>query len=603
MPVILGISAYYHDSAAALMVNGVMVAAAQEERFNRQKHTAVFPSAAIRYCLQEAGINLRNIDAVVFYDKPLLKFERLLETYYAFAPRGLRSFLKAMPVWMNEKLFLKRLIRKELKTLGDIDFGYTKLLFSEHHVSHAAGAFFSSIFESAAVLTIDGVGEWATATIAHGKGNSLTILKELRFPHSLGLLYSAFTYYLGFEVNEGEYKVMGLAPYGDISHPSTQQYITGIREQLTDIADDGSIRLNQAYFNYATGLTMTRDHAWQKLFGIARRQSESAIEQAHCNMALAIQTVTEEVVKKMALEAKRVTGEKNLCMAGGVALNCVANGKLQASGIFEAIFVQPAAGDAGAAAGAALAVHHLFYGEPRNTATDQLQHCYLGPAYTDDDILKSIRSTKAAYRFLESTETLWSETARLLARGKVVGWFQGRMEFGPRALGNRSILADARAEGMQTRLNRAIKKREGFRPFAPAVMAEDAARYFEMHTPSPYMLFVYPVKKEKCKELPGQYMQMDMEAKLKTPRSDIQAVTHVDFSARVQTVTQHQNPMFYGLLKAYKQQTGESLLINTSFNVRGEPPVCTPDDACRCFLQTEMDYLVMGHYLLERHKP
>ncbi|MCG3167026.1 MAG: Decarbamoylnovobiocin carbamoyltransferase [Bacteroidia bacterium] len=601
MPKILGISAFYHDSAAAILDNGIIIAAAQEERFTRKKHTPDFPVNSIKYCLEQSGFSIDELDAIVFYDKPLLKFERLLETYYAFAPEGLLSFLTAIPVWAKEKLFLKKMIYDELKNVGEYDKKKVKLLFPEHHLSHAASAFFSSPFEDAAVLTIDGVGEWTTASIAHGKGNDIKFLKELKFPHSSGLLYSAFTYYLGFTVNSGEYKLMGLAPYGNPDAEQTRNFIKLIKEHLVDIKEDGSIHLNQEYFNYATGLRMVHDKKFDALFGMKKRNAEGELEQYHCNLAYAIQEVTEEIVLKMAAEAKRLTGSKYLCMAGGVALNCVANGKLLGAKIFSDIFIQPAAGDAGGALGAAQAAHYMYFGAERkpNDNTDAMLGSYLGPEYSDKEIELMIRKYKAPFRKMSFAE-LAEKAAELLADGNVVGWFQGRMEFGPRALGNRSILGDARNEEMQKKLNLKIKYREGFRPFAPSVLAEDCKDYFELEGISPYMLMIAPVKKERRKKLPSNYNDLTLWERLYYLRSDIPSVTHLDFSARIQTVHKETNLRYWELLNAFKQKTGYGLVVNTSFNVRGEPVVCTPEDAYRCFMRTEMDYLVIGDYIFTK---
>lgn len=596
---ILGISAFYHDSAAALVIGGHIVAAAQEERFTREKHTPAFPINAIRYCLEHAGLDIDELDAVVFYDKPLLKFERLLETYYAFAPKGLPSFLKAIPVWLNEKMFLKKQIYDGLKEVGTYNSNKLRLLFTEHHLSHAASAFYPSPFEKAALLTIDGVGEWCTASIGSGEGNKITLLKEMHFPHSVGLLYSAFTYYLGFTVNSGEYKLMGLAPYGNRESADTQRFIHIIKETLADIKADGSIWLNQTYFNYATGLRMVHDDKWEKLFGIPRRKEESDLHQVHCDLALAIQIVTEEIVLKMAVEAKRLTNATHLCMAGGVALNCVANGVLLREKIFDDIYFQPAAGDAGGALGAALAISSMYFDEPRPTDghTDPMLGSYLGPDFSEKEVLLMNRKVKGKFlrytNFIELTKLIASQ----LAEGNVVGWFQGRMEFGPRALGNRSILGDPRRQDMQKKLNLKIKHREGFRPFAPSVLAEDASEYFDLETPSPCMMIVAPVKKERRKQLPENFAGLSLWDKLYLERSDLQPVTHLDFSARIQTVDKETNERFWTLLNAFKAETGYGLLVNTSFNVRGEPIVCTPYDAYRCFMSTEMDYLVINDFV------
>lgn len=604
---ILGISAFYHDSAAALIEDGRIVAAAQEERFTRKKHDPGFPSQAIQYCLEYGGTTLNKLDAIVFYDKPLLKFERLLETYYAFSPRGLSSFLKAMPVWLKDKLFLKRLIRDELKKIGYDAKKPVPMLFPEHHLSHAASAFYPSVYERAAILTIDGVGEWATASIGLGEGKNISILKELHFPHSLGLLYSAFTYFLGFRVNSGEYKLMGLAPYGDPHSPDIDRYVGLIYDKLIDLKDDGSVWLNQDYFNYATGLRMVHDDKWEALFGFKRREGEALLEQHHCDFALAIQNVTEEVVLKMGREAQRLTGSKNLCMAGGVALNCVANGKLQNAGIFDQIFIQPAAGDAGGALGAALAAEYLYFNQPRTvdaSKLDGMKGSYLGPEYSDLDVKQAARRYGAVYEEFGDFSELAEKTAEILAEGNVVGWFQGRMEFGPRALGGRSILGDARNSEMQKKLNLKIKYREGFRPFAPSVLGEVADQYFELEGVSPYMLLVQPVRKERRHPMPDHYEELPLLDKLYHLRSDLPSITHIDFSARIQTVHRETNPKYHELISAFQRLTGYGVIVNTSFNVRGEPIVCTPEDAYKCLMRTEMDYLVVGNFLFDKkHQP
>lgn len=607
MKKILGISAFYHDSAAAITVGGKVIAAAQEERFTRDKHTPDFPKNAVEYCLQEAGLTLNELDAVVFYDKPFLKFERLLETYYAFAPKGFLSFIKAIPVWLNEKIFLKKLITDHLKEIGPFDKKKVKLLFPEHHLSHAASAFFVSPYKHSAILTIDGVGEWSTASIALGDGNNIKLLKELDFPHSVGLLYSAFTYFLGFTVNSGEYKLMGLAPYGSPEDQQTKDFVETIKKYLVDIKEDGSIWLDQKYFNYATGLRMVYDKKWEALFGFPRREDENDLKQHHCNLALAIQQVTEEIVVKMAKEAKRITNSDYLCMAGGVALNCVANGKLLKENIFKEIYIQPAAGDAGGALGAALAASYMYFEEPRvfnelDPSFDTMSGSYLGPDYSDKEIEQTCRLLKAVYNRYSNLDEMYSFVASKLAEGSVVGWFQGRMEFGPRSLGNRSILGDARNPEMQRKLNLKIKYREGFRPFAPSVLAEDVNKYFDLDSVSPYMLIVAPVKEERRKVLPENFHQMDLWDKLYYQRSDVQSITHLDFSARIQTVHQSTNPRYWGLINEFKNQTSYGLLVNTSFNVRGEPIVCTPHDAFRCFMSTEMDILVINNYVFEKTK-
>ena len=601
---VLGISAFYHDSAAAILRDGELIAAAQEERFTRKKHDPSFPANAVRFCLDEAGLELGQLDAIAFYDKPMLKFERLLETYYHFVPQGWRSFITAIPVWINEKLFFKDLLRKELAKIGSYDRNQVKLLFPEHHLSHAASAFYPSPFEEAAILTVDGVGEWATSTISMGRGREVTLLKELRFPHSVGLLYSAFTYYLGFRVNSGEYKLMGLAPYGNPNSEQVARFVKIIEDQLVDIRPDGSIRLDQKYFSYATGLRMVPDRKWERLFGFPRRPPEAPIEAIHCDLALAIQQVTEEIVLRMARETKRLTGADYLCLAGGVALNCVANGKLQREGIFKDLYIQPAAGDAGGALGAALAAKHLYFGQERapRQKQDEMKGSYLGPKFFAPDIERLIRRYGAEYERFDDFSGLTERIATALNEGKVVGWFQGHMEFGPRALGNRSILGDPRKPEMQKRLNLKIKYRESFRPFAPAVLAEEADRYFELPGDSPYMLLVQPVKESSRRPLPEGYHELPLREKLYTLRSDIPAVTHIDFSARIQTVHRETNPEFHALLSAFKAKTGCGMLVNTSFNVRGEPIVCTPQDAFECFLRTEMDYLVMDHYVFDKTK-
>ncbi|AQG78198.1 carbamoyltransferase [Spirosoma montaniterrae] len=598
---ILGISAYYHDSAAALVIDGTVVAAAQEERFTRRKHDSGFPQHAAHYCLDYAGLRPKDIDAVVFYDKPLLKFERLLETYYAFAPRGLRSFLAAMPVWLNEKLFLKRLLREELAKLSPDGALPRKLLFTEHHLAHAASAFYPSPYERAAILTIDGVGEWATASICLGEGNRISILKELHFPHSLGLLYSAFTYFLGFRVNSGEYKLMGLAPYGDPQSAEVEHYVSLIHNKLISLKPDGSLWLDQTYFDYATGLRMVQVPKWEALFGIRQRRPEEEITKQHCNLSLAIQRVTEEVVLRMAQEAQRLTGADYLCMAGGVALNCVSNGKLQAANVFNDVYIQPAAGDAGGALGAALAAYHIGFDRPRQVATglDAMQGSYLGPGIQQEDIERTIRNYGGVATYLSDAK-LMKQVAELLAEGNVVGWVQGRMEFGPRALGGRSILGDPRNAAMQKKLNLNIKYRESFRPFAPSVLAADVADYFDYKGVSPYMLLVHPVVRSRQRTLPDDYHEWPLSDQLYYPRSDMPAITHIDYSARIQTVHPETNPRYHQLIEAFKAKTGYGVVINTSFNVRGEPIVCTPDDAYRCFMRTGMDYVAIGNYLFDK---
>lgn len=599
MSKILGISAFYHDSAAALTVDGEVIAAVQEERFTREKHTAVFPREAIKYCLEETGLAIDDLDAIVFYDKPILKFERLLQTYYSFAPKGIISFLKAIPVWINEKLFLKKMIYDGLKEVEKYEKKNLKLLFSEHHLSHAASAFYASPFEDAAILTIDGVGEWCTASIAYGKSSKIEVKQEMNFPHSIGLLYSAFTYFLGFKVNSGEYKLMGLAPYGNPNAEQTIQYINKIKSILIDIKPDGSLWMDQSYFSYATGLKMIKTSKWEKLFDLPKRKEESELTQPYCNLALAIQKVTEEVVIKMARHTQKLTGSKNLCLAGGVALNCVANGELIRENIFENVYIQPASGDAGGALGACWAIHYLYYENIRKVESgkDAMKGAYLGPDFVDKEILSMSKKTKAVFKNFNENQELYTTISKSLADGKVVGWFQGRMEFGPRALGNRSILGDARNEEMQKTINLKIKFREGYRPFAPIVLKEDANKYFNLTQDSPYMLVVAPVKEDLRIKLPENYQEIPLFERLYIKRSRLQAITHVDFSARIQTVSSETNKPLTELLKAFKRETGESVLVNTSFNVRGEPIVCNPFDAYRCFMSTNMDILVLNNFV------
>jgi len=596
---ILGISAYYHDSAAALIVDGEIIAAAHEERFTRKKHDPSFPLNAAKYVLEEGGLKYADLSAVAFYDKPYIKFERLLETYHAFAPKGLKSFLSAIPVWIKEKLFMKKMLKEELSKLGK---GKIPILFPEHHLSHAASAFYPSPFEDAAILTIDGVGEWATSTICYGKGKGIKILKELDFPHSLGLLYSAFTYYTGFRVNSGEYKLMGLAPYGKHNSKEVERYKELIHTELVNVREDGSLLLNMKYFKFATGLKMTDDIKWGKLFGIPARPSESDITQDYMNMALAIQQVTEEIVLKLARTAKQLTGSNNLVMAGGVALNSVANGKILEEKIFNKMWIQPAAGDAGGALGAALAGWHIWKGKERNIKQhpDAMKGAYLGPEFNNRQIENVARKYSAKYTYFENFEELAQKVAQHIDEGKVIGWFQGRMEYGPRALGNRSILGDARSPEMQKKMNLKIKYREGFRPFAPTVLQEDMGEFFEINEPSPYMLLVIPVKKERRNPEPSGYDSMELYDRLYHVRSDVPAITHIDYSARIQSVHKDTNPRYWTVINEFKKLTGYGVIVNTSFNVRGEPIVCTPDDGFRCFMRTEMDFLVMGNYLFNK---
>ena len=588
---VLGISAFYHDSAAALVEDGRVTAAAQEERFTRIRHDAAFPSRAVSYCLSQLKGGPDSLDCVVFYEKPFLKFERLLETYLAFAPHGISSFAVSMPLWIKQKLFQKGLLCRHLKDLnGDVDWE-SKLLFTEHHLSHAASAFFPSPFSEAVVLTMDGVGEWATTSVAVGHGNTLQIVKEIAFPHSLGLLYSAFTYYCGFKVNSGEYKLMGLAPYGEPKYAQT------ILEHLIDLKEDGTFRLNIDYFDYCTGLRMT-NRRFDRLFGGRRRQAAEPLEQRHMDLAASIQAVLDEAVLRMTRSLAAETGARNLCMAGGVALNCVTNGKILRDGKFSGFWIQPAAGDAGGAVGAALAAYHLHKGLPRVAAgEDTMSGAYLGPSYTQREIEERLRAVGARFRVLEEVALL-EACVDLLVRQKVVGWFQGRMEFGPRALGARSILGDPRSASMQSHLNLMIKRRESFRPFAPSVLAEEASQWFDLDGASPYMLLTANVRESKRLPLDQNWNQAVGLEKLKLERSLIPATTHVDYSARVQTVDRITNPRYHALLAAFQRRTGCPVLVNTSFNVRGEPIVCTPDEAFRCFLHTGMDALAMGNCLL-----
>ncbi len=595
MTTILGISAYYHDSAAALVRDGEIVAAAQEERFSRKKHDARFPQHAVRYCLQEAGLRLKDVDYVVFYDKPLVKFERLLETYLAYAPKGFRSFLASMPVWLKEKLYLKHELKRELAAIDGIkEAALPPLLFNEHHRSHAASAFFPSPFNRAAILCLDGVGEWATSSVWQGEGKRLTPLWEINFPHSLGLLYSAFTYYTGFKVNSGEYKVMGLAPYGE------PKYVDTILEHVLDLKEDGSFRLDMAYFDYATGLTMTNER-FHALFGGPPRKPESPLEQRHMDLAKSIQVVTEEVVLRLARTMQRETGNDYLCLAGGVALNCVANGRIQREGPFKDLWIQPAAGDAGGALGAALSVWHEYLNKDRHLdgQLDGMRGAYLGPRFDNSDIRAWLDSVGARYEYLDD-EQLFPRLADILAAENVVGWMQGRMEFGPRALGARSILGDPRSPKMQSVMNLKIKYRESFRPFAPSVLYERVSDYFQHKGPSPYMLITAPVAEQIRIPMSEEQQRLFGIEKLNVPRSSVPAITHVDYSARIQTVHPQTNPRYYALLKAFEAKTGCPVLVNTSFNVRGEPIVCTPEDAYRCFMRTEMDYLVLENFLLAK---
>ena len=591
---ILGISAYYHDSAAALLRNGEIIAAAQEERFTRKKHDARFPAHAIEFCLDEAGISLGDIKYLVFYDKPVVKFERLLKTYFSYAPRGLRSFLAAMPIWLGEKLFLESTLKSELAQLGRLKKKHLPpLMFAGHHQSHAASAFFPSPFDHAAVLCLDGVGEWATSSAWLGESNTITPLWEIDFPHSLGLLYSAFTYYTGFKVNSGEYKLMGLAPYGE------PRFVDLITDKLLDLKADGTFRMDMQYFNYCTGLTMTNSR-FDELFGGPPRRAESEVTQREMDIAASIQAVTEEVVLRLARTIQSETGERNLCLAGGVALNCVANGRVLREGPFDDIWIQPAAGDAGGALGAAQVVWHEYDRKPRHTnGADSMRGSYLGPRYENSEIKNLLDELGAPYTVLPDEE-LFPRLAEILAAENVVGWYQGRMEFGPRALGARSIIGDPRSAKMQSVMNLKIKYRESFRPFAPSVLSDRVADYFEQISTSPYMLIVAPVRKELRHELTEEQKALFGIEKLNLKRSELPAITHVDYSARVQTVHEATNPRYYGLLRKFEERTGCAVLVNTSFNVRGEPIVESPQDAYRCFMRTEMDYLVLENCLLAK---
>ncbi len=597
---ILGISAFYHDSAAALIEDGNIIAAAQEERFTRKKHDSRFPSKAIEFCLSYAELKLENIDFVVFYDKPFLKFERLLETYLAVAPRGFQSFKMSIPLWLREKLFQKSLLRSELKNF-DQNFDWkNKLLFAEHHLSHAASAFFPSPFKDAVVLTMDGVGEWATTSVALGEGNNLKVIKEIHFPHSLGLLYSAFTYYLGFRVNSGEYKVMGLAPYGE------PEFVKLILDNLVDLKSDGTFRLDQSYFDYCTGLRMTNTK-FNNLFGGPPRTDDQLLTQRHMNLAASIQVVTEEIVLKLTRGLAKETRAKNLCMAGGVALNCVANGKVLNDGAFKDIWIQPAAGDAGGALGAALSAYHLYRDQPRvivnnrNQKIDAMSGSYLGPEFEQSEIEERLNNSGARFTVLDD-EDLYIKAVGALAQSKAVGWFQGRMEYGPRALGGRSILGDPRSPTMQKTLNLRVKYRESFRPFAPSVLSESVSDWFDINKDSPYMLMVAGVKKSHRLDMSEEAKTLFGIEKLNVPRSDIPAVTHVDYSARIQTVHSDTNPRYHALISQFEKKTGCPILVNTSFNVRGEPIVCTPEDAWSCFMGTDMEVLVIGNCYLVKEE-
>jgi len=591
---VLGISAFYHDSAAAIIVEGKIIAAAQEERFTRKKHDASYPKHAINYVLKEAGLKLSEVDHVVFYEKPFLKFERLLETYIGFSPSGFKSFSTSMPLWLSEKLFQKKMLYDALKEQDNNFNDIKKINFSEHHLSHAASAFFSSPYDEAIILTLDGVGEWATTTVSLGKNNKISILKEIHFPHSLGLLYSAFTYFLGFKVNSGEYKVMGLAPYGE---PNFKDIIL---EKLIDVKEDGSFRLSMDYFNYATGLTMTNSK-FAKLFNMNRREPENNLSQIHMDMAASIQAATEEIVLKITRFLSKEYKLENLCMAGGVALNCVANGKILKEGLFKNIWIQPASGDAGGALGAAQAFYYQELDNKRQILkTDSMNGSYLGPQFTDDQVENELKSCGANYKKLTQDQII-NDTAKALSEEKAVGWFQGRMEFGPRSLGNRSIIADPRSVNMQKNLNIKVKYRESFRPFAPAVLFEKVSEWFEINSESPYMLLVADVKKSKQLEMTNEQKNLFGIDKLNVKRSSIPSVTHVDYSARIQTVHKETNPIFYKLIEEFERITKYPILVNTSFNVRGEPIVCTATDAFNCFMGTDLDVLVCNNFILYKN--
>ena len=591
MTSVLGISAFYHDSAAAIIVNGEIVAAAQEERFTRKKHDASYPKNAINYVLKEAALKLNEVDQIVFYEKPFLKFERLLETYIGFSPSGFKSFSMSMPLWLSEKLFQKKMLFDALKEQDNNFNDIKKINFSEHHLSHAASAFFSSPYEEAIILTLDGVGEWATTTVSLGKNNKINILKEIHFPHSLGLLYSAFTYFLGFKVNSGEYKVMGLAPYGE------PRFRDIILEKLIDVKEDGSFRLNMDYFNYATGLTMT-NNKFAKLFNMKRREPENELSQIHMDIAASIQAVTEEIVLKITRFLFKEFKIPNLCMAGGVALNCVANGKILKDGLFKNIWIQPASGDAGGALGAAQAFYYQELDNKREIfKTDSMKGSYLGPQFTDDEVENELKNCGANYKKVNLDQII-KDTAKALSEEKAIGWFQGRMEFGPRSLGNRSIIADSRSEKMQKNLNLKVKYRESFRPFAPAVLFEKVSEWFEINSESPYMLLVADVKKSKQLQMSNEQKNLFGIDKLNVKRSSIPSVTHVDYSARIQTVHKETNPIFHKLIEEFERITKYPVLVNTSFNVRGEPIVCSATDAFNCFMGTDLDVLVCNNFIL-----
>ncbi len=602
---ILGISCFYHDSAASILIDNKIVAAVQEERFTRKKNTPEFPINSIKFCLEETGLKLHELDAIVFYDKPIIKFERLISSYYAVAPKGLISFLKSIPIWIKDKIYLKRLLYNEFKKIDEtIKRKDLKLFFVEHHLSHAASVFFPSNFKESAILTIDGVGEWCTASIGLGDNQSIKIIKEMHFPHSVGLLYSAFTYYLGFKVNSGEYKLMGLAPYGNQKSDETIEFIKKIKSTIVDIKNDGSIFLNQKYFSYVDSLRMIKDDLFLNLFNLKRRKELDPITQSHCNMAYAIQNVVEEIVIKLVKESKKITNSKNLCLSGGVALNCVINGKIDELNIFDNIYIQPASGDAGGSLGCAFAINHMFFKQERYFSKnyDLMSGAYLGPYFSDKEITLMNKKNKAVFEYYDSFEELSQIVSKLIAEGNVIGWFQGKSEFGPRALGNRSILADPTNPTMQKKLNLKIKYRESFRPFAPSVLEEDYENYFEGKNHNPYMLLVKNIKNQIKSQIPKNYQNLDFIKKLYTKRSNLQSITHVDFSARIQSVSKSTNYRFWKLISDFKKISGIGVVVNTSFNVRGEPIVNDPNDAFKCFMATDMDYLVIENFLYCKKK-
>lgn len=597
---ILGISAYYHDSAACIIDHGKIKFAAQEERFTRIKHDASFPTQSIKHCLEYTKTSLDELTCVAFYEKPYLKFERLLESYFSTAPFSLPSFLKKMPIWLSDKLNLRNVLYNRLREIENFEKSELPILFPEHHVSHAASTFFTSPFKEAAILVMDGVGEWMTSTMAIANRNEINIIAESKFPHSIGLLYSAFTYYLGFKINNGEYKVMGLAPYGDKKSRRFQQFMEVIKSQMLDIKEDGSFWLNQFYFDYIGGLKMVEEEKWSSLLDLPKRKMNDQINKDHCNLALAIQSIAEEIILKQAHTLRVKSDQRTLCLAGGVALNSVAIGKLIEAKIFDDLYIMPAAGDAGGSVGAALACYHMYYNLERLNPPNRFS-AFLGPSYSREDCEQNLMNFDCRYHYYESPEELINETAQLLKEGNVIGWFQDRMEFGPRALGNRSILAHPGWPGMQEKVNTNIKKREGFRPFAPSIIKADLTSYFKIDRETPYMQVVSHLQNSYRKELPDDYHSLEWHEMINTPRSKFQAVTHVDFSTRIQTVDYFNNPKFYKLLTSFKQKTGISMLLNTSFNLRGEPIVCTPLDALRCFFRTEMDILVLGNFIVKKN--